>query len=557
MSEPRESIYPTSLGIVGNQPAIVVGEMVPLVRCGNLSIRDKALQARQDWLARYSGTNLSLKNIVHYVDYSSGYLFLYVLGGQSGGESAWQLAPATSPATFGLTGLGLNNVSDTTNLYFSSVIAEDGVYICSPSIPVTKLAGSSKTQLSFDVFGTVRAQYAISADSHLMLGNLIQNGTSRRTRLIWSDLYDYSDFVLDPSQSEVGSFDLPSTDFEITGLSYQRGFVHIYTQESIWRARYVGFDQGVWLFEPLYQNLGNVYHYAVVAAKEMDFFIGPDSFYRLDGGAVQAIGDEIWKFFNGTRDTTYGLPVRGEVDLAAKEVYWTYKANGNWETINGKLWQVVYNYDTGQWTARHARGERDRWAYRYSSPSTLPCNSTTVVNGTALGSTACNHATTGTYACNRNFGTWENETLLITDSTDGDQIMSVKSTYGNSKLTGGAEKCYFATHYFIFGSIASEKEIYKVRAIYQGANIAGAAAKAAGHEMRLQVWQQGSYHEGGTLVADVAMEENEPVFYLRNMTPGQYILFYFQWYNTAAYYCNSFIGFSVERQEPETNHGDR
>lgn len=193
-------------------------------------------------------------------------------------------------------------------------------------------------------------RYMIIADGHLMLLNTVSaDGSSHPVRVQYSDLYEPEDWVVGPA-SEADAFELSPNDGEGTGLSYQRNMVMVYTRNRIWTARYTkGSEEvlGKFLFEVLYGSVGNVYHGALISVKEVDYFIGRDNFYSLDGSQLQEIGDPIWSFFKETLfNTNFQKSVTALADLTKHEISWTY------DHVDGYRWSVVFNYKENKWSDR-------------------------------------------------------------------------------------------------------------------------------------------------------------------------------------------------------------
>ena len=144
----------------------------------------------------------------------------------------------------------------------------DCLYVVRYEQPVVKLSYKSATVIST----MPQARYGIVFNSHAFLANIGSVGGANLTKVQWSDLEVFEDFVVDPTQSEADFFELEPGLSEITGLSLQRGSGVIYATNAIWIATYEGFP-GSFRLQPLFTGIGNIYHHAVVRAKELDYFI--------------------------------------------------------------------------------------------------------------------------------------------------------------------------------------------------------------------------------------------------------------------------------------------
>lgn len=197
-------------------------------------------------------------------------------------------------------------------------------------------------------------RYGVCANSHMMFANISTPGGKYPSRIQWSDLYNPTNFTID-TDSEADYFDLEESDGECTGLSYQRGNVLAYSREQVWLGTYAS---GKFTFQPLYNGIGNVYHYANVRVKEIDFFISEDGIYLIDGLQLKSVGDPIWKFFEDDVVNDLNSPVVGAVDSKNYEVFWTYTNK------LGAKWQIVYNYKEDKWSDRDPQNELCRCRFK-------------------------------------------------------------------------------------------------------------------------------------------------------------------------------------------------
>lgn len=218
----------------------------------------------------------------------------------------------------------------------------------------------------------VCAKYLCNSDDHLMLANLVIDGTNLPLMLVWSDLYDPENFVVS-SGTEAGYSQVRTTELEITGLAYSRGYTNIFTKNSIISARYVGYDAGLYQFSNLSTSVGCRFHYSVVQAKDAVFFIGKDNFYTLDGTSLSPIGYQVWKLFS---EALYSIDddIPGFLDEAHDIVYWQFKANGSHGTISGNYYHLMYNYREQKWSLRDSEGILDRWQTLSTVVTAITCD---------------------------------------------------------------------------------------------------------------------------------------------------------------------------------------
>lgn len=238
-------------------------------------------------------------------------------------------------------GAAIYTTMPTGKLPYAIVPWYDRVYVSKRGLPLLKLQGTVVTPVD----GAPAGRYGIVSNNHLMLANISNTASDLPTRIQWSDLYLPESWGFSEA-SEADFFDLEVTDEEVTGISYQRGQTVIYTRNSIWVAKYYPLPTG-FRFDPLYTGIGNLYHGAQVRVKELDFFIGEDNFYMLDGLQLRAFGDEIWQYFQDTKGAiTAQTEIKSFYDSAKGEVHWVYPHSTD------TRWSIVYNYKENKWSDR-------------------------------------------------------------------------------------------------------------------------------------------------------------------------------------------------------------
>jgi hypothetical protein len=220
----------------------------------------------------------------------------------------------------------------------------DALYVTKPNSPLVKIQRDTVTVVA----NGFHARYGIIANSHLYFGSIGDSFDDYLARLRWSDLDAPENLVIDPNESEADLFDLEPDSGEITGISYQRGTPVVYTYDCLWAGRPIGFPGG-FRHEPLIPGIGNIYHGGVIRNKELDFFIGKDNFYALNGLQVVPIGDLIWEYFVETISKDDSVTVRGFIDSRKFQVFWVYP------DTDGNKRSVVYNYKEKKWSTRDSQ----------------------------------------------------------------------------------------------------------------------------------------------------------------------------------------------------------
>lgn len=215
------------------------------------------------------------------------------------------------------------------------------LYVTKPYSPYVKLERMVATVISTAPFG----RYGVVANSHGFMGAVGTMLDANLAMLRWSDLDDLESWIANPNESEAGFFLLEPDAGQITGMSYQRGSTLTYLENGIWISRAVGFPGG-FRHEPLFPGLGNIFHNAVVRGKEVDYFIGPDDIYMMNGLQVVPIGEKIYQRFIEDVKIEATTSVRGYLDTRKDQVFWVYKKND--DSLNS----IVYNYREQKWSER-------------------------------------------------------------------------------------------------------------------------------------------------------------------------------------------------------------
>ena len=408
-----------------------------------------------------------------------------------------------------------NEEFDTTPIYTGFISSTDqyaifqwydAMYVTKPTGPFVKIQYKTVTVISNAVFG----KYGLIANSHVMVANVNDGSTNTSTRIRWSDLDAPESFQLDPNESEADFFDLEPTNIQITGLSYQRGSPLAYSESAIWIGTYVGFPGG-FTWQPLFNGLGNIFHYSVVRYKEVDYFISTDNIYSLNGFQPTAIGDDIWERFIEDVKVTGRTNVYGYSDSRKDHVFWIY------QRADDSYWSIVYNVKEGKWTERDPQ---DLTAF-FDSPRIALRGFDVIDNVATIINT---------------------DSDLIDDPDAGfpvavPQLVGAPDAGGSVvakpgailKLDGDGFDFIAETFDFFFGSIEFTEEVTKCSIEFTGGGSPNLQVSVCGRK------NQDSAMTWSTPVA-VANIDGSRSFYLRKDAIGKYMRFKFTWTNTATDY---------------------
>lgn len=317
----------------------------------------------------------------------------------------------------------------------------------------------------------VSAKYCINADDHLMLANVTINSAKQPLMLVWSDLYDPENFV-ESTGTEAGYFILQAAnEGEITGLGYQKGYVIFTTKTGIHSARYVGYSAGLFEFGSISNSIGCRFHYSLVQAKDILFFAGHDNFYAIDGTMVESFGDPVWELFTELNKNPYGdLP--GFADVTKKIVYWRFIANGEKGTVDGKPYELIYNYEEQKWALRASDGIVAFWENLSDVVTSVTCDELPVpCSSFPAGVTCADFKESFTFA-----------RLAVTES-----LLLKESSTTKAGIDGKGKTITLETKDFIFNSIDQTICVDKVKLLCQHTNMLGTIANTNGAYIKMQI----------------------------------------------------------------------
>jgi hypothetical protein len=217
----------------------------------------------------------------------------------------------------------------------------DCLYLTKPGAGYLKLAGSGVTVID----AALSAKFGVIAASHSHLANITSSDGTGQLRTKWSDLDLPESFDINPASSEADFFDIEPPGIRITGETYQRGTPLIYLESAIWRAEPIGYPGG-FITKPMFPGLGCIFENAVISHNELDFFIGADNFYVLNGTQPIPIGNDIWETFIADVKSDGTAVVRVFKDTRKNQICWVYT------NTSDNLWSVVYNSKENKWCER-------------------------------------------------------------------------------------------------------------------------------------------------------------------------------------------------------------
>ena len=367
---------------------------------------------------------------------------------------------------------------------------------------------SIKAGVATVVAGGPAARYLAISQGHLVAANYRDDSTDRPNGVRWSDYNEPTSFGF-ATDSEADLYDLEPGYGEITGLSSHRGNNLIYTRNSIWLMRYFPFPTG-YRFEPLYVGIGCRYHYSQISYRNMDYFVGEDNFYRVDGYQVIPIGDAIWDYFiENNTNTGRNAYVKAFADPETDEVWWSY------DNLSAAKEAVVYNSKEEKWSVR----------------SPLNVASTLYFNAPIRGYTVIDDYTTGTIngdarQIDGDFQYVETDEQHFFGTFDGD--IAVRNNVRFTDHNGLAVASYAETFDFFFDSISEQKEVDELTLAYK---------TVGGTDISLEIGRRDVLDDAISWSSPVAMSnmiDGQKTFFFRNSGVGRYIRFKLSWTNQAA-----------------------
>lgn len=314
------------------------------------------------------------------------------------------------------------------------------------------------------------AHYCAIVQNRLVLANIKTSADQFYSRRVqWSDLYNPEDFEVVRGK-EADFFDLESGNLEVTGLFNHRGYMTIFSRNSIWRASYLGYPK-IFQFEPIYSDFGNIYHKAALSVKEVIYFIGDDNFYALDGFTPVPIGDEVWNVWKEVLANTTDDEIPAFADVFNNEVFWKFlrKGDSRYEDYRSAdhYWLIVFNYKERRWSFRSPDGIEALYSNRYPLRSFQfidQFHASWTGDGAYTAPVAIDNVPWDTRTID---GAWQfydfPQTVLV--GRDGD--VATYQAGGFTDYLGVPLVAELETQELFFGSFMDSKELSEVKLIYK------------------------------------------------------------------------------------------
>lgn len=399
----------------------------------------------------------------------------------------------------------------------------DCVYVTKPGQPLVRLQHKTATVISNSAWG----RYGVVANGHLYLGCAGDSISNQLARVRWSDLDDPESWAIDTNASEADFFDLEPEERQITGISYQRGRPLVYSEDSIWTGQYIGFPGG-FRHEPLFPGLGNIFHGSVVRTKEVDYFIGKDNFYALNGLQPVPIGDEIFPRFIDDVVITSDTVVKGYFNPRKHQVFWVYDSVAH--TGSG-LWAVVFNYKENKWSERRAEG-----LLSFFDPPRTKVRGYTVINDNA---TVINSAS-GLIDALENILTTVPQLACVPYSS----VFHVVTPEGSFKpYNDTLQECALETFDFYVDDFTKVKEVTKL--------VFEAVRTSTLPSTLLYVGTRKNQSDAITWSSSISTDslDSNLAFFIRSEGVGRYIRFRLYFNNVAANYISQLLLLSITKVE--------
>jgi hypothetical protein len=329
-----------NIGINTYEPVSAPTKELRFNRLVNLEARKGSLAVSRG-IEKITNINEKFNTFSHYTN-DSNTTFLYAFSDE--GLYKWDTTLSTFDST------PLDTFTANVDEPWAVVGSEAGLFYTRHGVPLATVVNETITSVN-----SYEAKYAINAHDHLLLANF--NEVSGAYVVRWSDLYHFDDFVA-TTTNEADEYTFNASYGEITGLSIQRDVVYVYTERSVFTVTYIGMPDK-YVLSPLFTDLGARFHHSVVSHRDVDYFIGDDNFYRLEGTILTPIGDSVWDFFkDSSASFSYGTEIRGVVDTERDRVGWLYTRIYDATYPNGlrasKKYWIWYNVKEQRWWTEEA-----------------------------------------------------------------------------------------------------------------------------------------------------------------------------------------------------------
>ncbi len=161
-------------------------------------------------------------------------------------------------------------------------------------------------------------------------------------RVEWSD-QENNTLWTPASTNQAGGWELKTSGEIVTALR-TRGQSLIITDNDAHTMTFSG-SPFVYAFEQVGSSCGCVARLAAASVDRGVFWMGPQSFYHYNGGAVEEIPCEVSDFVFLDINWSQGTKIHAVAETAYGEIWWFYPSSNSNECDR----YVVYNYAEGHW----------------------------------------------------------------------------------------------------------------------------------------------------------------------------------------------------------------
>lgn len=527
----KEELFRLNVGVDTYNPDIVDGASLAFKRLKNVQPKFNRFKTPEGLALLQPITDVTspIRSFAFYTVPTSLFTSLYALSNTSAFRFNFASSLFETPAFY-------TGFPDTVDPY-AKVPWLDAVYITKRNAKLVKF----QLDVATEITGAPSGRYMIIADSHLLVANTTSSSDVHPVRAQWSDLYAPESFAIGPA-SEADFFELSPDDGEITGLSYQRGVTLIYTRTRIWTMRYVkssGDSPGRYQFDVLFDDVGNTFHDAQIRVKEVDYFIGSDNIYKLDGFQLKEIGDPIWAFFQETlANANFADSVIAIREPLKYEISWVYNH------VDGYRWSIVYNYKEDKWSDRDPQNVVSNINLAFPVQGYIPWEDVTDAWEDMTPDRAWN-------------GAWQflDTTVRFLYGSDAGKVLIPSDPLVYTKLAEAPFDCEIESYELDLNTIEDVKEINKLTLLFSklatevGVPDLALSVGLRKHRAEDVVWS------AAKLLTDMTPQyPNETSFYFRNLGAAKLIRFKLAWTNRTQYSITELVKLSFSHLEDDGNN---
>ncbi|HEY4252592.1 MAG TPA: hypothetical protein VGM87_15370, partial [Roseomonas sp.] len=164
-------------------------------------------------------------------------------------------------------------------------------------------------------------------------------------RVAWCSREDINDWDFASSTNTAGFFDLGISGFIVSAVRV-RGGILVFTDADVWLCRYIG-QPFVYAFERVGEACSLYGPYSFASSGSAVIWMGRQTFWVFDGGAVRPLPSEVANFIFAGVDAFAGLPrVHAAVNGLFPEVWLFYPSIGAVECDR----YVIWNWQESWWS---------------------------------------------------------------------------------------------------------------------------------------------------------------------------------------------------------------